>query len=196
MIARPDRIQIWSSQLAANDFPPVCAMTGRPAETWRKFNFATPPQWAYALLVLVCAGGLGIILFVIVIALIAQRASGYLPLTHSSRRQVELAIWVPASLLIAWILLWVAAAVIGLPSNDSTVETVAGVMFWIGTLALGAGLVGRFVMMRFLVPQARVMEPFPGQLDKVVELRNVNPLFVQAVQQQQAARAAQANPPV
>ena len=56
MINRPDRIQIWASQLAANDFPPVCAMTGRPAETWRKFRFATPPDWAYALLALVVLG--------------------------------------------------------------------------------------------------------------------------------------------
>ena len=53
MDSRPDRVQIWASQLAANDFPPVCAMTGRPAETWRKFRFATPPDWAYALLALV-----------------------------------------------------------------------------------------------------------------------------------------------
>jgi hypothetical protein len=31
---------VWSSQLAANDFPPICVMTGAPAETWRKFRFS------------------------------------------------------------------------------------------------------------------------------------------------------------
>jgi hypothetical protein len=59
LIAHPDRVQIWASQLGANDFPPVCAMTGRPAELWRKFNFSTPPRWAYALLVLIVVGGSG-----------------------------------------------------------------------------------------------------------------------------------------
>lgn|GEM_PF-2904422 len=38
MSAEPSGVAIWASQLAANDFPPVCAMTGRPAETWREFH--------------------------------------------------------------------------------------------------------------------------------------------------------------
>jgi hypothetical protein len=33
-------VLIWASQLRANDFPPVCAMSGRPAQTWRQFYFA------------------------------------------------------------------------------------------------------------------------------------------------------------
>ena len=47
MIYPSNRVQIWASQLAANDFPPVCAMTGAPAEAWRKFTFSKTPPWAF-----------------------------------------------------------------------------------------------------------------------------------------------------
>src|SRR5260221_14606548 len=195
MVTRPDRITIWASQLAANDFPPVCAVTGRPVEVWRKFKFSTPPGWAYALLILVCLGGLGFILFAVVINVVSQKASGFLPLTRSGRRTVNLAIWIPASLLIAWAVLWGAAAVIGASSNDTTSANVAGVLFVVGVFAMLAGLIGRLVIAPFLTLRARVMEPMPGQLDKVVELRNVHPAFVAALQQMHAARMAQAAGP-
>ncbi|TMC91495.1 MAG: hypothetical protein E6J12_05000, partial [Chloroflexi bacterium] len=105
---RADRVQIWASQLAANDFPPVCAMTGRPAETWRKFRFATPPDWAYALLALVVLGGIGIIAYAIVIASISRRASGYLPLTKRSRFLLNLYIWGTAALFPIFLVLLIA----------------------------------------------------------------------------------------
>ncbi|TMG25324.1 MAG: hypothetical protein E6H95_12090 [Chloroflexi bacterium] len=66
MISPPDRVTIWQSQLTANDFPPVCAMSGQPAETWHKFRFATAPPWAF-------------LLGAIVVAALSRRASGYLP---------------------------------------------------------------------------------------------------------------------
>src|SRR5437773_10863820 len=52
LVNQADRVLIWSSQLRANDFPPVCAMTGAPAEAWHKFRFVTVPGWAYASLLL------------------------------------------------------------------------------------------------------------------------------------------------
>ena len=191
MVTSPDRVTIWASQLAANDFPPICAMSGMPAETWRKFKFATPPQWAYALLLLICLGGIGLIAYAVVIYAIAQRAEGHLPLTRTSSRTVTLANWVPAGLLIAWILVWVVAAAVGIPSTDPTVQTTTGIMFLIGLLLLLAGLVGRYIIKPLVTLRARVLEPQPGQLDKLVELRSVHPAFVAAVQQQQAARLAQ-----
>jgi len=191
LITRDDRIQIWGSQLAANDFPPVCAMSGRPAEIWKRFKFATPPQWAYALLVLICLGGIGLIIYAVVVSAVSQRASGFLPLTRSSRRTADLATWVPVSLLIAWAALWGVAAVIALSTTDDSLGTLAGVCFWIGLLLMIAGLVGRLVITRLVIPQAKVMEPQPGYLDKLVELRNVHPNFVQALHQQQVTRLAQ-----
>lgn len=190
MINRPDRVQIWASQLAANDFPPVCAMTGRPAETWRRFRFATPPAWAYAILVLACFGGIGLIGFAIIMAAIAQRASGYLPLTLASRRTVNLAFWVPLALLGLAFAIWSAAAIIGLPTNDTTLNAIGVVLFWIGLLAFVSGLIGRLVITPLVGPRAKVREQQPGYYDKVVELRNVNSAFVAAVHRAHQVRAA------
>ncbi len=90
MIYPSNSLQIWASQLAANDFPPVCAMTGAPVETWRKFRFSTPPPWAYALLVLIVLGLLGLIIAAAVMSAVAVKASGFLPLTRRSSRVIEL----------------------------------------------------------------------------------------------------------
>jgi hypothetical protein len=185
------KVQVWASQLWANDFPPVCAMTGRPAETWKKFKFATPPDWTYALLILVCLGGLGFIAFTIVVAVVSQRASGFLPLTRSSSRTVTLAFWIPLAFLIAWPICWGLAATFAFSSNDPTASAIAGVSFWVGVLFLVAGLIGRLVVTPLISPRAKVMEPAPGQFDRIVELRNVHPLFVAAVLQRQQASASQ-----
>lgn len=115
----PDRVQIWSSQLAANDFPPVCAMTGRPAETWRRFRFATVPGWVYALLVLACVGLVGVVAFAIVRESTARRASGYLPLTRASKRNMALATWLPAGTVLFAIALLISAAVVGISGTGS-----------------------------------------------------------------------------
>lgn len=190
MTNRPDRVQIWAAQLAANDFPPICAMTGRPAETWRRFRFATPPPWAYALLVLACLGGIGIIGYAIVTAAIAQRAAGYLPLTLAGRRMVNIAFWGPLALLGLALVIWVAAAIIGLPTSDPTLSTIGIVMSWIGLVVFMFGLIGRLVITPLVGPRAKVREQLPGQYDKVVELRNVSPAFVAAVRQVHQARSA------
>src|SRR5437879_4993341 len=108
----PDRVPVWSTQLPANDFPPICAMTGRPAETWRKFKFATVPGWVYALLALACVGLIGALAFVIVQASVARRASGYLPLTRASSRKLALARWLPAASVLAGMILLIAAGIV------------------------------------------------------------------------------------
>ena len=118
--SRPDRVLVWSSQLAANDFPPVCAMTGAPAETWRKFRFSTAPAWAAVFLILLCTG-FGLLIVFVAMYLVSRRASGYLPLTRASSRRVALASWVPAGLIVgALVLGFVALVVWGSTSSSST----------------------------------------------------------------------------
>ncbi|HEX9098495.1 MAG TPA: hypothetical protein VF956_03295 [Candidatus Dormibacteraeota bacterium] len=162
-------------------------MTGRPAETWKKFKFATPPDWTYALLVLTCLGGLGFIAFTIVVAAVSERASGFLPLTRSSSRTVTLAFWIPLALLIAWPICWAVALITSADPNASA--TTVGLV-WLGIFFLVASMIGRLVVMRFVSPRAKVMELAPGQTDRIVELRNVHPLFVAAVLQRQQASAS------
>ena len=191
MIVQPDRIQIWASQLAANDFPGVCAMSGQPAETWKKFRFSTSPSWVYALLILVCAGGLGIVLYAIINYVVSQKASGHLPLTRASRRMVNLVVGVSAGLAVAWVVSWIAAATIAFTTTDEGLTTIAIILFWLGLLLAIAAVVGRQVVSRLVLPQAKVFEPQPGYLDKVVELRNLHPNFVAAVHQRAVMAAAQ-----
>lgn len=166
-------------------------MTGRPAETWKKFKFATPPDWTYALLILVCLGGVGFIAFTIVVAVVSQRASGFLPLTRSSSRTVALALWIPLALLIAWVTSWLIAAIFAFSSNDPTASAIAGASFWLGVFFLAAGMIGRLVVTPLISPRAKVRELALGQIDRIVELRNVHPLFVAAVLQRQQASASQ-----
>jgi hypothetical protein len=116
--SEPDRVLVWSSQLAANDFPPVCAMTGAPAETWRKFSFSTTPAWAVALLPLVC---LGLLPLFIGLYAVSRRASGRLPLTRASSRRVALASWIPAGLiLVSFLMGFAALVVLGATSSTTT----------------------------------------------------------------------------
>jgi hypothetical protein len=168
-------------------------MTGRPAEVWRKFKFATPPDWAYALLILVCLAGMGIIVYGIIVALVAQRATGFLPLTRSSNRTLSLAFWVPIGLLGAWLVAW-TITIFGFFSGDPVASTITGVFFWMGLLFFGAGLIGRLILMPLVSPRAKVMPVAPGQTDRIVELRNVHPVFVAAVLERHRNRATQLVP--
>ena len=187
-------VQVWSSQLAANDFPPVCAMTGRQAETWRKFTFSTPPAWAYALLVLVCLGVIGLLVAAAIIYAVSGRASGHLPLTRGSSRAIGLATWVPLSLILGAFVLMsavVAAAIANVDAGDQNAGTIGGLLFLLAGFALALGLVGRLVIMRLVGPRGKVHPLQPGYYDRLVVVSNVNPVFVAAVQQHQHARAAQ-----
>ena len=151
----------------------------------------TPPTWAYSLLLLICAGGLGFIAYVIASAAVAERASGYLPLTRSSSRTVTLAFWVPTGLLIAWVAAWALTVVLAWTTTDPNVSSIAWVSFGLGFLFLGAGLTGRLLISPFIRPRGKVMPMAPGQYDRIVELRNVHPNFVSAVNQVGPSRVAQ-----
>lgn len=163
-------------------------MTGAPAETWRKFRFATAPSWAYVLLLLVCAG-VGLLIIGVLIWAVSFRASGYLPLTRASRRKLAIVNWLPVALIVLSLVLWIAALVVGFNSNDQT-ATIAGVLLIVGLLAGLAGLIGRLVVRRLVGPKARVMERRPGQYDQLIELRHMHPAFVVAVNQLHSARAS------
>jgi hypothetical protein len=123
-----DRVVVWASQLAANDFPPVCAMTGAPAETWRKFRFSTAPAWAYAFLILLCTG-VGLLIVFLAMYLVSRRASGHLPLTRAASRRVGLASWIPAGALIGGVALLLAAAVVEGASSTTTTQVNRALVF-------------------------------------------------------------------
>jgi uncharacterized membrane protein len=174
-------------------------MSGRPAETWRKFTFSTAPAWTYALLVLVCLGLVGIIVFAIVLSAVSIKAAGHLPLTRSSRRTADLVIWAPASLILGSFALMTAvvvAAFSNVDAGDPNAGTVGGLIFLVGIFVLVAGLVGRLLVGPLVLPRGKV-EQLPGYYDRVVELRHVHPVFVAAVlQRQQALQVQQPDTPL
>jgi hypothetical protein len=176
-------VLVWQSQLAANDFPPVCAMTGATAETWRKFNFSSAPPYAFWF------GGL------IVAALMSRRASGYLPLTHASAKMLRLSFWSLVALIPIGAVVALAGLTLAGASNGESVGTTIGVLgFVLGLATLIVGLIGLAIVRRTLGPTGKIFEPQPGQYQSLIELRNVHPAFVAAVQQLQQMRAQQAYP--
>jgi len=178
-------VQVWRSQLTANDFPPVCAMTGAPAETWRKFTFTSTPPWAFLL------GALGAAAF-------SSRVTGYLPLTRTSSKRVTIARSVFFGFIPLAILFWVASAmVLPEPNGDATRGAIAGFLFLFGLAAFGIAIIGILVGRNSFGPSGKIIERREYN-QPIVELGRVHPVFVGAVQQHQQARAAQvqaAQPP-
>ena len=116
-------------------------MSGAPAETWRKFRFATAPRWTYALLALICLGLLGLVVGIVVSAAVSRRASGYLPLTRSSSRAVALASWIPAGLVIGAFVVWFSAAVLGIASSSSSSHVSMALVYttWVADAKVTSG---------------------------------------------------------
>jgi hypothetical protein len=80
-------------------------------------------------------------------------------------------------------------------SNGESVGTTIGVLgFVLGLATLIVGLIGLAIVRRTLGPTGKIFEPQPGQYQSLIELRNVHPAFVAAVQQLQQMRAQQAYP--
>lgn len=168
------KVLVWQSQLAANDFPPVCAMTGQQAEAWRKFRFSTAPGYAFWFGALLAAA-------------MARRASGYLPLTKKSVRNLRLATWLAASLIPLAVVFWIIAAIV---QSDTAIF----VFLMLGFAVLLVGVIALLIVRRTYGPTGKVLEPQPGYNQSLVELSNVHPAFVTAVQQLQQMRAQQAYP--
>ena len=181
MIQQQSSVQVWRSQLEANDFPPVCAMTGAPAETWRKFRFITAPAWAYAFLVLLLTG-IGLLLIFILMRAVSRTATGHLPLTRASSDRLRNANIAGLGIALVWLVL----LVVGFAAGDNG----AG-FFLLGILVL-FGLVIYWLLVRpRFGPKGTVLPIARGQQQSVVRLERVHPAFVAAVQQHQQARAAQ-----
>lgn len=120
-------------------------------------------------------------------ALTARRAAGYLPLTKDSAKKLRVLTWGTAGLVPLAVLLWVVAAFV-----QSGTAAFALVVF--GFAAILVGVIGLAVVRRTYAPTGKVLEQQPGHYQSLVELNNVHPAFVAAVQELQHMRAQQAYP--
>ena len=118
-------------------------------------------------------------------ALTARRASGYLPLTRSSAKILRFMTWSAIGMIPLAVVLWILAAVV-----SSGAVAFSLVVF--GVAALFLGLIALVLVRRTYGPTGKVLEPRPGHYQSLVELSNVHPAFVAAVQQLQQVRAQQA----
>ncbi len=155
-------------------------MTGSQAETWRKFTFSKAPPWAF------WVGG------VILRAAMAEYTTGYLPLTKGSVKTLRTVTWTFAALIPLAFLFWVVGILVASVSNSSANGAMLEFLLLLGLGAFFAGVVGLLVGRSAIVPAAKIFNPRPGYPESLIELRNVHPAFVSAVQQLQRARAQSA----
>jgi hypothetical protein len=178
LVRPPNRILVWQSQLSANDFPPICAMTGAPAETWRRLTITKYPPWAF------WVGG------ILLANALSERITGHLPLTRASVTRIRIAKWLFGGLIPLAFVLWLIGIVV--LSTNSTSEVNTAIFYFCFLLGFGAlfgGMIG-FILGRAAVgPTGRIMRSQPGQPEYLIEIRNVHPSFVSAVQQLQQSRA-------
>lgn len=156
-------------------------MTGQPAETWRKFTFSSAPPYAF------WVGGL------LLASIMSRRASGYLPLTRASVKKLRTFTLGVVGLIPLGFVLITAGAIVGSNAgNDPIGSSVAFLLFALGIAAIIIALIAILVVRRTYGPTGKVFEEQPGQYQSLIELNNVHPAFVTAVQQLQQMRAQQA----
>ncbi len=182
-----------ATQFTAGDFPAICAMTGLPAETRRRFRFFRAPGWSIVFVFLICAG-VGFLISGLLIFLVADKVSGYLPLTWASARRLGLLMRVSVGIVGVALVMLIAAAYLATAGESltqlaSVLLVAAGLpVFLFGFTGLQVGLQ---VLKPVYGPTAVVLPLDAAHPGRWIELRNVHPQFVAAVQQQHAARAAQ-----
>jgi hypothetical protein len=184
------RVNVWASQLAANDFPPVCVYSGAPAETWWKFRAHTPYRWAIPLLFLLILMGIGLVLSPLIAYVLGRRASGYLPMKTIYARRLSTVTWVSGGLIGLGALIGLVT-LIALSSGNLTLEIFVPLLALTSVIVLLIGWTGVQIGLQIgwnpFAPRGRVHERRPGDPDRIVEIYNVHPAFVEAVLKRQQA---------
>lgn len=136
-----------------------------------------------------CAG-IGFLVSGLLIFLVAEKVSGYLPLTSASVRRLSVPMRVSITLLLVALGMFISAVILAttgaqLAQLASLVLASTGLwVFLFGFLGLQAG----FGIVKPLYGPTAVVLPrqaaYPGTW---IELRNVHPAFVAAVEQQHAS---------
>jgi hypothetical protein len=153
-------------------------MTGRQAETWRKFTFRRTPWWA-------------LIFGLVGMSAFSTRVTGHLPLTRASSRKVTLLrsfffVFIPLA-----VGFWVGSAIVAPNLHvDSTRSAISGWLFLAGLASFFVAVLGIVFGRNAFGPTGKVRVK-SGETEPGVELRRVHPNFVGAVQQVQHSRLAQ-----
>lgn len=159
-------VTMWARDFQNSNVPPVCAITGKPAECWQKFGFRSAPRGTE-----IPEAGLELVagpVAMLFAELVLLRAKGYLPLTRGMRRVVRVVRFIPAPVL-------VVGLVFTFSWDMFHSGTVSAIGFAVFVLAMPAGLLAK----RRIEPQGSLVR-INGIL--ILKLTNVHPNFVVAEQ--------------
>jgi hypothetical protein len=171
-----DSVTVWASDLYHDWLPPVCWRTGKEADgrlpvTFERVSISFPLVLVFGVLTLPLVRWLGA----------RTRVTGVLPMNSEALRELRAARRAPYALAGMFCVLFVLALIL-----TSFPLLVAGVVFVVGALVLGAALDRR------LMVRGRVFTA-DGVPDRFVVLRNVHPLFAEAVRRHYNDRTRRAN---
>ncbi|HEV2415450.1 MAG TPA: hypothetical protein VGX27_11620 [Candidatus Dormibacteraeota bacterium] len=186
------RLRVWASQLANDDFPPVCVYSGEPADAWWRIRLFTPYRWAVPLVFLSLLLVIGFVIGGALGYLLARRVSGHLPMRAQYARRLWMLPRVSAAILAAGVVMLVAA--LHAPPLNNVVLGLAGILaFTVSPIFILIGLLGVQIGLQVawnpLAPRGKVFARKPGDPDRIVEISNVHPAFVAAAQAMYSARS-------
>jgi hypothetical protein len=169
----PGTVAIWATDLETWTLPRVSVISGRPAEDWVTITYRTAPMEAR-------------VVSSAVAAMVATSVRCHLPVTRSEKTSIQLVRWFPRVLvLLVLVSIFGGCAECSLTPPDWS--GVGAFLFLLGCLALVPALLLWKFVPDLAVPRATVYET-PPYGAKLVELRNVSPAFIQAVEQLHLAR--------
>ena len=192
MISPSVKLQVWASQLAADDFPQVCVYSGEPADSWWWFRPFTTYRWARPILLLLLLFVVGFVLTAPLGYVLATRAGGHLPMKAIYARRLWLVPRVSAAILGVGVLM----LIVGLQAPiDNLLLGLAGVLLvFTSIFVILVGLIGVQIGLQVawnpLAPRGRILKRKPGDPDALIEISNGHPVFVAAAQAMYAARIA------
>jgi hypothetical protein len=136
--------------------------------------------------------GVGLVLIVLITAAVSRRAGGWLPLTRSSRRKLRTVFWTFTGLLVGGIAagLWGLGAIVLAPEMQGPQTALGLRLMVVGLTSFIMGALGQVAVRPRVGPQGIVTAQWVRGLGNVVDLRNVHPVFVIAVDRLQHQRAA------
>lgn len=137
--------------------PPVCAMTGDPAEEYVRITFTSTPGWTWILLLF------GILPFLIARAFSKTRVVGLVPMSDAALRRARSFNWIVGGLFGVGALI----LVLGMASDLSALAVA-------GTTAIAAAALIAMIGWAFVWPAGRVA-------GDVVSFSSVDPRFAQEV---------------
>jgi len=163
-------------------------MTGRAAETWHRFRLVRNSGGAYGLFyVLLILPPVALVALALA-PLFAEGASGRLPLSRASDRELRFVKLVCGGVYVLGPAFWIAAILEWTVVGD---ESIGNSLLVTGVLLYVCGAIGWHFIRPLYGPTGKLLPSHREDGDDIVELKRLHPVFVAAVQEKWNARMLQ-----